>query len=53
MYVLFGFLHMGEVVTPTACSYDPATHLCFGDFKVDTYENPEVTYSKHVEMKVY
>ena len=37
----FGFLRMGEVVTPTTSSYDPAIHLCFGDVKVDNYKNPQ------------
>ena len=41
MYVFFCFLRMGEVVTPTSTSYDPTTHLCFGDVRLDNYENPQ------------
>ena len=36
----FGFLLSGEVMVPTASSYDPWAHLSFGDVTVDTPDAP-------------
>lgn len=36
----FGFLRSGEIVVPTATSYNPAAHLSFGDVTVDRTDAP-------------
>ena len=38
----FGFLRSGEIVVPTATSYDPAAHLSFGDVTVDRMDAPTI-----------
>ena len=36
----FGFLRSGEVVAPSPQQYDPASHLCVADVKVDDRRAP-------------
>ena len=38
----FGFLRSGEIVVPTATSYNPAAHLSFGDVTVDRMDVPTI-----------
>ena len=38
----FGFLCYGEVTMPSEGSFDPEVHLCFGDIRVDSHENPSM-----------
>ena len=37
----FGFLRSGEVVVPSASSYDPAVHMSYGDVRVNDVGNPQ------------
>ncbi len=43
----FGFLRSGEVVVPSAKSFDPEVHLCSGDVRVDSRESPS-----YLEVKI-
>lgn len=43
----FGFLRSGEVVVPSAKTFDPAIHLTDGDVKVDNREKPS-----YLEVKI-
>ena len=36
----FGFLRVGEAVSPSDSGFDPASHLTFSDVWRDTHENP-------------
>ena len=36
----FGFLRVGEAVSPSDSGFDPASHLTFSDVRRDTHENP-------------
>ena len=36
-----GFLRSGEVVVPSQTTYDPASHLSFGDVRVNDITNPQ------------
>ena len=36
----FGFLRSGEIVCPSESTFDPLSHLCFGDVKVDNRSTP-------------
>ena len=38
----FGFFRSGELMPPTAISFDPATHLCFTDLSVDKPISPSL-----------
>ena len=38
----FGFLRSGEVVVPSQSSWDPATHLCYGDVTLDSADSPSL-----------
>ena len=38
--VFFGFLRSGEIVCPSENVFDPLSHLCFGDVKVDNQSTP-------------
>ncbi len=43
----FSFLRSGEVVVPSAKSFDPEVHLCSGDVNVDSRESPS-----YLEVKI-
>ena len=36
----FGFLRSGEIVSPSETAYDPLSHLCFRDVRVDSHSSP-------------
>ena len=36
----FGFLRSGEAVSPSVSSFDPETHLCYEDVRVDSRSSP-------------
>lgn len=36
----FGFLRSGEAVAPSVGQYDPSSHLCYSDVKVDNLASP-------------
>ena len=36
----FGFLRSGEIVSPSEKTFDPLTHLCFSDVRVDSHSSP-------------
>jgi len=40
LFVLFGFLHLGEVAMPSEVEYDQQSHLCYDDIKVDCHSAP-------------
>ena len=37
----YGFLLAGEIIAPSTSDYDPASHLCIGDVRVDNYTRPQ------------
>ena len=37
----FGFLRSGEIVVPSATTYNPAVHLSYGDVKADNIATPQ------------
>ena len=37
----FGFLQSGEIVVPSATTYNPAVHLSYGDLKADNIATPQ------------
>ena len=38
----FGFLRSGEMVAPSEKEYDPLSHLCFSDIRVDSHSSPSL-----------
>ena len=38
----FGFLQLGEVVMPAEKEFDPQSHLCFDDIRVDNRSSPSL-----------
>ena len=42
----FGFLRVGESITPSTSGYDPASHPCIGDVRVDNYTRPQFLEAK-------
>ena len=40
MSLFFGFLHSGEIVSPSEKNFDSLAHLCFSDVRVDSHSSP-------------
>ena len=40
LFFIFGFLWSGEIVCPSESTFNPLSHLCFSDVKVDNQSTP-------------